>query len=50
MKRQIRLYLTVSEEEDRAISEGYAHYLLSSEEQLTRNQWLRKIIMTEARK
>lgn len=50
MGKQIRLYLTVTAEEERAISEGYARYLLAEDEQLNRNQWIKKIIMQGVRR
>lgn len=50
MKKQIRLYLTITPEEERSISEGYALYLLDNDEQLNRNQWIKKIIMQGVKK
>ena len=37
--------LTLSREEDKCIRDAYVRYLLDSDEQLTRNKWIVKMIM-----
>lgn len=45
MEKQIRVVLTLTKEEERAIIAAYSRYLLGEDEQLSRNKWIKRIIM-----
>lgn len=47
MKKQIRVTVTISEEQEREIAKAYARYLLEEDGSLTKNQWIRHLIMKE---
>lgn len=49
MERQIRLWLTVTPEEDEEIMKAYARYLLDSDEHKSRSQWIKDNLLNSIR-
>lgn len=47
--KQIRVSITVSKEEEIAIAQAYAEYLLNDDEHLSRNKWLKKKILQDVK-